>query len=165
MRKANLLHKNVWNRLNGPHTAIKKNQRWLELLVPYTHVNGATDWETAHLKVRNAICDYIAKTNTNTGTKGSMYLANTKMISLTTEGTDVVLMAPTQVLGINIYIYHKWVKKCKWLKCDHPSNHQDNIPLKPWWKWEKCPFWLCLGHIKLGQNLDLKLSQLIQFSL
>ena len=35
---------------------------------------------------------------------------------LTKEGTDVELMAAAQVLGIDIYVYHKWGKKYNWLK-------------------------------------------------
>ena len=50
-----------------------------------------------HLKVRQAIWVHIADTNTDTGIKVSMYLANTKMASLTTEGMDVDLRAAAQV--------------------------------------------------------------------
>ena len=45
-----------------------------------------------------------------------MYLANIKSRSLTMEGKNVEFIAAAQVLGITIYIYHKWGKECKWLK-------------------------------------------------
>ena len=74
---------------------------------------GATGWETAHLEVRKAICNHIAETNTYTGIRGSRYLADTKMSSLMTQDMDVELMAAAQVLGINIYVYHKCRKEYK----------------------------------------------------
>ena len=51
-----------------------------------------------------AVCDHTAATNTYTGIKGSMYLNDTKMASLTMEGMDLEFMEATQVLGIDMYI-------------------------------------------------------------
>ena len=45
---------------------------------------GAAGWEAAHLKVRNAVYDYIAETNIYIRIKVSMYLGNTEITSLTT---------------------------------------------------------------------------------
>ena len=77
---------------------------------------GAAGWETEYLKVRQAVCSHIAETNTYTGIKGNMYLANTKMALVMTEGMDVELMVASQMLGINIHIYHKMGKEYEWQK-------------------------------------------------
>ena len=76
---------------------------------------------------------YITEIKKYTGIKGSIYLANKKIASLTTEDIDVQLIAAIQVLGIDIHVYHKWGKEYKWLKfpCinwDNPSNLQGNEP-------------------------------------
>ena len=90
-------------KLNGPPTAVKKMKgdgNNLFCVLWYR----ATGFEVAHLKVRNAICDNIAETNTYTVTKWSTYMANTKMTSLTTEGMDVELLVAAQLLGIVVHI-------------------------------------------------------------
>ena len=70
---------------------------------------GTEGWETAHVKVRQAIYNHIAETKHIYKHLGE-HIADTKMSSLTTESMGVELMAAAQVLGIDIYAYHQWEK-------------------------------------------------------
>ena len=63
-----------------------------------------------HLEARNATCDHIAETNMYTGNKGNMYLADTKMISLSTDCADMEIIAAVQVLVSNIHLPQMGVK-------------------------------------------------------
>ena len=67
------------------------------------HFYGTTYLETTHLKFRQIIHDHIAITNIYTEIKGSTYLSNTKMTSITSEG----IMTAAPAIGIDIYVYHK----------------------------------------------------------
>ena len=108
-------HANVGELLNGPPSDIKKvlgdgNCSFRALSV------AVTGHETAHMKFRQEAVQHIREAGTYTGIDGDNYLNESNMAEDKEEATDVELMSLAQVIGVDIFVYHKYGKVHKWLK-------------------------------------------------
>ena len=71
--------------------------------------------QTGHKALHQIICDHLCQGTTYTGIDGQDYLSSLQMQKDKKYGTDIELMAASQVLNRDIYVYHKYSKTHKWL--------------------------------------------------
>ena len=93
---------------------------------------AVTGWEVGHLLIRKLVCDHINSVGPYTkNIEGKTYLSQSKMKTSTTFATDVEIMAAAQVLGTDIYVYHTYGDKLRWLRfaCVHSMTTNSSIYL------------------------------------
>ena len=93
---------------------------------------AVTGWEVGHLLIRKLVCDNINSVGPYTkNIEGKTYLSQSKMKTSTTFATDVEIMAAAQVLGTDIYVYHTYGDKLRWLRfaCVHSMMTNSSIYL------------------------------------
>lgn len=91
-----------------------------------------TGHQTAHLKMRQLICEYIEIHGTFEDDPGDVYLAKSNMKEMATWATETELHATAQLFKCDLYVYHKYGKLgLKWLKfeCHSKQKHKQSIYL------------------------------------
>ena len=86
---------------------------------------GLTCWEVGHLKIRQQVCDHLITYGLYTHQcEGKFYVNQDKMKHDGTYATDVEIMAAAQIFGGDIYVYHTYGSKLRWLRfpCKHSSG-------------------------------------------
>ena len=83
--------------------------------------------QTGHKKVQQDICRYIEEHSKYTGELATLYLQQTMMKEDKIYGTYVGLYAAAQLLGRDLYVYHRYGEhQVKWLKfpCSKKGLHE-----------------------------------------
>ena len=86
---------------------------------------GLTGWEVGHLKIRQQVCDHLITYGLYTcQVEGKFYVNQNKMKHHGTYATDIEIMAAAQIFGVDIYVYHTYGGKLRWLRfpCKHSSG-------------------------------------------
>ena len=76
---------------------------------------AVTGQQIGHRMMRKLVTDYIKYNGTYTGLDGHAYLESSQMTADTIYCTDVELMAAAKIFEHDIYVYHKYGEKLKWL--------------------------------------------------